>query len=168
MFVYPVSLRYEITEAQLLVKKIPAEIKVKTERNGYDMDNHPIKIQIDNTDFFESIGIKSPEKVLEDSAMRGRQAVLRSMARYTEEGNERLGPDGKTIAEIKAQHSYKTITSTLDFIPKSKPHISWKDGYIDIDFTKDKRHVEWIPARYEFEYIPYSVKIYVDKWSDEV
>jgi hypothetical protein len=43
-----------------------------------------------------------------------------------------LGPDGMTIAEIAAQRTYRTITSALDFIPKSRPETSWKDGYLDV------------------------------------
>ncbi|HBL83434.1 MAG: hypothetical protein A2Y17_04265 [Clostridiales bacterium GWF2_38_85] len=168
MYIYPVSLRYEITKAQLLIKKIPSEVKVETEKNGYQMKRHPAEMKIDNTDFFESIGIKSPEKVLEDAAVYGKQAVLKGMARRSEEKNAMLGPDGMTVAEIAAQRSYRTIQSTLDFIPKSRPEISWEEGYVDINYTKDQRNVTWTPPEIKFEYIPYSVEIYVDKWSDEL
>lgn len=168
MLLYRVSLKYEITKAQLLIKTTPSELQMDTEKNGYEMDSHPIQIQIDNKDFFESIGIKSVDKVLEDSAAYGRQAVLKSMARYTEEKNAMLGPDGMTVAEIAAQRSYKTISSTLDFLPDSKPEITWKDGYMDIKYTLDQRNVEWIPPQIEFEYVPYSVEIQVEKWTEEL
>lgn len=168
MFVYPDSLRYEITDAQLIINKIPAEIKVETVKNGYSMHNHPIKIQIDNKKFFESLGIKSSDVVLLEAAKRGEEAVYKFMSKRSLDKDAELGPDGMTVAKIAAEHAFPTIESKLDFIPDKKPEISWNDGYVDIEYVKDERHVEYIPARYEFQYIPYSVKIYVDKWSDEV
>jgi hypothetical protein len=168
MFVYPVSLRYEITDAQLIVNKIPAEIKVETKKRGYVMNNHPIKIQINNKSFFESLGIKSTDAVLLDSARKGEEAVFKKMEKYAQEKNAALGPDGMTVAQLATQRAFPTIQSKLAFIPEQKPEISWKDGYIDVDYVMDERHVEYTPPKFEFQYIPYSVKIYVDKWSDEV
>ncbi|HOK68660.1 MAG TPA: DUF6470 family protein [Bacillota bacterium] len=168
MFVYPVSLRYEITDAQLIINRIPAEIKVETVKHGYQIKNHPIKIQINNKGFFESLGIKSVDTVLKDAARRGQEAVNTYMKRRGEDKNAYLGPDGTTVWELAAQRAFPTIESRLSFIPDQKPEISWKDGYVDIEYVPDERHVEYVPARLEFEYIPYSVKIYVDKWSDEV
>ncbi|HAN20836.1 MAG: hypothetical protein A2Y15_04855 [Clostridiales bacterium GWF2_36_10] len=168
MFIYRISLQYEITKAQLLIKTTPPEVKVDTEKKGYEMDSHPIKIQIDNKEFLESIGIKSINKVLEEKAEYGKQAVLKSMARYTEDKNAMLGPDGLTVSEIAAQRSFKTISSTLKFIPENQPEISWKDGYVDINYTKDERNVKYIPSQMEFEYIPYSVKFIVKKHMEEV
>lgn len=168
MRVYPVSLRYEITKAQLIINKIPAEVKVETEPQGYNMEQHPIRIQIDNKNFFESLGLKSNKSIIMDAVELGEKATLDSMARYSTEKNLMLGPDGLSVAEIAARRSYRTITTTLEFIPEFKPEISWEDGYIDINYIIGNRRVEYTPARLEFEYIPYSVKVYVDKWSDEV
>lgn len=166
--VYRVTLRYEITDAQLLIKTTPSETKVETEKNGLEIESHPIKMDIDNKDFFESIGIKSIGKVLDDAAEYGKQAVIKSMQRYADEKNAMLGPDGLTVAEIAAQRQIKTISSALDFIPDSKPEISWRDGYIDVNYVKDERNVQWTPPQVEYEYIPYSVKIIAERWAEEI
>lgn len=166
--VYHVTLKYEITDAQLLLKTTPSELKVETEKGGLQIEHHPIKMEIDNKDFFESIGIKSISKVLQDAAEYGKQAVIKSMKRYADEKNAMLGADGLTVAEIAAQRSIKTISSALDFIPDSKPEISWRDGYIDINFVRDDRNVQWIPPEIEFEYIPYSVKIIAERYAEEI
>jgi hypothetical protein len=132
------------------------------------MRNHPIKIQIDNKNFFESLGIKSSDSILLEAARKGEEAVYSFMERHTRDKNATLGPNGITVAEIAAQHAFPTIESKLVFIPDEKPDISWTEGYVDVEYVMDERHVEYTPARYEFQYIPYSVKIYVDKWSDEL
>lgn len=166
--VYRVTLRYEITDAQLLMKSTPPEMKVETEKNGYQIEHHPIQMKLDNSDFFESIGIKSLDNVLKDAAEYGKQAVIKSMQRYADEKNAVLGPDGITIAQIAAQRSIKTISSAMDFIPDSKPKISWEGGYLDINYVKDERSVSWSPPEIEYEYIPYSVKIYAEKTAEEL
>lgn len=167
MLIYQVSLRYEISKAQLLMRTIPAEVKVETEKNGLRMKSHPIKIQIDNSGFFQSIGIKPVSTVLNDSAAVAKRAVLDYMSRCTNEKNAKLGPNAKTIAEIANSRAGHTVWSRLDFIPKEGPHISWEGGGIDIEYEKDERIVDMTPARIEFEYIPYKVEIYAEKWLKE-
>lgn len=167
MFTYSISLKYEITKAQLLMQTIPAQVEVKTEKNGYKMDAHPIKIQIDNAKFFQSIGIKPVSVILKDSAARGKKAALDYMAKCSREKNEKLGSNAMTVAEIAAEQSHHTVMSELDFIPKEKPHISWKDGYVDINYIKDRRIVNRTPSKLEFQYIPYKVEIYAEKIFEE-
>ena len=145
------------------MKTIPAKVEVETEKNGFRMESHPIKIKIDNSDFFQSIGIKPVSVVLKDSAIRSDKAVLDYMRNRTNEKNAKLGPNAKTVAEIAAEKAHRTILSGLDFIPKERPHISWEGGYVDINYTKDKRIVKRIPSRIEFEYIPYKVDIVANK-----
>lgn len=149
------------------MKSIPAEVKVDTQRNGFRMESDPIKIQIDNSGFFQSIGIKPVSSVLKDSAASAKKAVLDYMSRVTNEKNAELGPNAKTIAEIANSRTEHTVWSGLDFIPKEGPHISWKGGDIEIEYEKDERHVDMTPARIEFQYIPYKVEIFVERWLKE-
>lgn len=149
------------------MKTIPAQVDVKTERNGYQIDSHPIKIEINNTEFFQSLGIKPASVVLAESAERGKEAVLEKMAKCSREKNAKLGPDALTVAELAVQQSTNVVMSKLDFIPNAKPNISWKDGYISIEYIKDERNVEMTPARIEFEYIPYKVEFYAHIWREK-
>lgn len=166
MYIYQISLRYDITRAQLLMRTIPAEARVQTIRNGVEIDSHPLKIKIDNSDFFKSIGIKPVSSVLQDSAVSGKKSVLDYMAKKSREKNDKLGPNAKTVAEI-ANTKPGHVWSKLDFIPKERPHISWEDGYIEFDFKKDDRKVDITPAKLEFEYIPYKVEIFAERWMKE-
>jgi hypothetical protein len=167
MLIYQVSLRYEISKAQLLMRTIPAQVKVETERNGFRMQSDPIRIQIDNSGFFQSIGIKPVSSVLKESAASAQKAVLAYMCRHTNEKNAKLGPNAKTIAEIANSRIGHTVWSRLDFIPKEGPCISWEGGGVDIEYEKDERKVDMTPARIEFEYIPYKVEIFAEIWLKE-
>jgi hypothetical protein len=167
MYIYRISLKYEITRAQLLMKTIPSQVEITTEKNGYQIDAHPIKMKIDNAAFFQSIGIKPVSTILQDSAARGEKSVLDYIGKCSGNKNAKLGPHAMTVAEIAAAYSHRTIMSSLDFIPKERPQISWEDGYVDIDYKKDERTVNRTPSRLEFEYIPYKVEIFAEKLIQE-
>jgi hypothetical protein len=165
---YPVSLRIDMTRARCLYQIVPAEMRIKTEKHGFTMENHPIKIQLDNEGFFGSLGIKSLKQQSAETAQKAKQAVSDFMGRKAEEKNAMLGPDGLTIAQIKAaRFVQRPEAMTLTFIPDQRPEISWRDGYLDIEYRKDDLDISWIPGDVYFTYCPYSVKFSVDRWSDD-
>lgn len=159
MTVYQVTLKYEITKAKLLMKTTPAKIEAETEKSGYSIKSHPIKMIVDNTDFFESLNIKGPRRVLEDSAVYAKKAALEAVARYTNDGNAMLDPEKVTVAELAYRRSFPTITAVLDFIPKDKPKIDWADGFLEINYIIGNKRMNFLPPKIEFEYIPYDVAI---------
>lgn len=160
MFVYTVSLEYDITRASLQTKTIRGKTDVHTEKGGLRITRHPARLEIDNKAFFESLNIKSAEKILKDSADLGKRAVMKATARYAAEGSAMLGPDSKTIAEITAARAYQTINRVLEFIPKNRPEIHFKDGFVDISYEKDRQNVRFTPPFVEFENVPYQVRFH--------
>ncbi|MEA4831975.1 hypothetical protein SDC9_130547 [bioreactor metagenome] len=166
MFSYPVSLKFNITRAKALIESKRAEINIRTTKNGYTMESHPIKMNIDNEQFFDSIGIKSNRKQAEEIVQKGKQAVYEFMERKAEEKNALLGPHKMTIAEARSGRFIKNPQLFLEFIPDAKPEISWTEGYNDINYKKDDLDISWNPGSVNIEYVPYSVEISVDRWSD--
>lgn len=169
---YPVSLRYEITPARLLMNPEPARMYMKTEKRGYTMRSHPIRLQLDNREFFESIGIKSMESSAAEKAEAGKEAVQAFMERKAQQKNAMLEPEKLEISEVWAQtwaqRAAKMAESVLTFIPDKKPEIGWADGYIEVDFEPDKLEIDWDTGGVSFEYIPYRVEFFVEKWAAQL
>lgn len=166
MISYPKSLHYEITRAQLLMRSTPARMYVETEKGGFEIVRYPLKMELDNTEFFESIGLGTIDKLAWENIQYGRDAVVRAMERYAMEKNAMLRPHGPTLGQLAMQRMHRTIQSALDFIPKSKPKITWTGGYVEVRYNKDIKHITWEPAKVEYEYIPYSVDITVAEWEE--
>ena len=164
MFSYRVSLKYEISNAELLYEIRSAKMDLKTTKNGYKIKSHPIKDQIDNEEFFNSIGMKTLKRQLYDGVQRGKNAVTEFMKRKAAEKNALLSPDKTTIADVHRQRLISSPMSVLRFIPEEKPKISWTEGYMDIKYEKDDIDISWDTGGVSYEYIPYSIEIYVEKW----
>lgn len=166
MISYPKSLQYEITRAQLLIKTTPARMHIETEKRGFEITSYPLQMQVDNSAFFESLGFKSIETQAMENIQYSKNAIIKTMERYAMEKNAMLRPNGPTLGQLAAQRMHRTIQSALDFIPKSKPKISWTGGYVDVKYNKDIINISWEPGGVEYEYIPYSVEMKVAEWEE--
>lgn len=166
MFSYPSSIKIEITRAKLLYDITPLQIKIETDKKGLKIHTEPIKIEIDNRDFFSSLGYKTLDEIAQESVNLGKQAVVKAISKYTQQKNAMFGPNAMSIGEIKMKQMLKPIQSMMTYIPKDKPKISWSGGDVDIDYEKDDIEISWIPSKIEFQYIPYDIKYYTDEWKE--
>jgi hypothetical protein len=160
---YPASLGYEIKKAQLLYQTRPAQMDMETEKNGLKIRSSPVRLEIDNRAFFDSLGLKSYRTAAREAAQKGRQAALEATARYAREGSAMLGPDGLTVSQLAGQRARQRPQSELVFIPE-KPVLSWQPPQLDIEYTPDQTHIQWDTGDVQFRYQPYEIHYYVDKW----
>jgi hypothetical protein len=119
-----------------------------------------LKLDIDNSEFFDSIGLKSQETQRQDLIHRGKKAVSESIQMYDDEGKILSRPhDKKAIAEIAYQRTNKSIESMLIFIPSERPKLHWSGGDVDISYTPDKVNIDWeTHQNTQTQYMPYSVR----------
>ncbi|MEA4921196.1 MAG: DUF6470 family protein [Clostridiaceae bacterium] len=161
---YPASIGIKTVSAQLLYKQIPPVLNIETEKNGYTMESHPIRMELDNEEFFNDIGIKSQACQRRETIAAGKRAVQEFMARQAREKNAMQGPNGLSPAEIAAQPEAMKLAQ-LVFIPAHSPKVSWSGGDVDIEYTPDEVVINWTKGDLNFRYVPYQVEISVDKWS---
>jgi hypothetical protein len=164
MRVEKIILRYEITPAQLLFNTTPARMEISMDRGGLRIENDRIRLRLDNRKYFDSIGIKSMQSQSRENAERGKQAVLETVGRYSQQKTAMTGPDRQSIAQVvAAQRRPHTPRTVLAFLPEAKPEASWEGGELNMHFIKDKVEIKWHPAETEFTYVPYSVKFHVER-----
>jgi hypothetical protein len=163
MRIEKVYLMYEITPAQLLYKSTKAQMQISVKRGGMQMENDPIRMELDNSRFFDSIGIKGLNTSMHEVAQAGKNAALEAAGRYTRQKNAMTGPDAVSISQIVAQQARKPASTVLAFLPEEKPETSWSGGDVDMQFIKDKVEISWKPHDIEFTYVPYSVEYHVEK-----
>lgn len=124
------------------------------------MDSKPIRLEIDNRAFFDSLGLKSLESLAADLVARGKRAADEGTARYCIEGRllAEGGPEAmRNIVQIRTGKSIETV---LAFIPESPPKMSWKDGYTNIEYTPDRLHFEWHIGKVNLNYHPYEISFH--------
>ncbi len=163
MRIEKVILTYEITPAQLVYKLTPAQMQVSTKRGGFSVEREPMRMELDNRQFFDSIEIKGIEGLAREIIGAGKEAVLESAGRYTRQKNAMTGPDAVNISQIVAQQGRAPAWTKLTFIPKARPQTSWSGGELNMRFIRDKVEISWKPYEMEFTYVPYSVAYSVEK-----
>jgi hypothetical protein len=163
MRIEKVILMYEITPAQLLYKSAPARMQVSVEHGGLQIESEPMKMQIDNKQFFDSIGLKGIQAQAQESAQTGKQAAQEAAGQYTRQKNAMTGPDAVSISKIVAAQGRKPVKTVLAFLPEEKPKVSWSGGELNMRFIKDKVEISWKPHELEFTYVPYSVDYHLEK-----
>lgn len=163
MRIEKVYLSYVITPAQLLYKSTPAQMQISVERGGMQIESEPMRMELDNRQFFDSIGIKNNQTHSRENAQAGKEAAQETAGRYTRQKNAMTGPDAVSISQIVAQQGREPVKTELAFLPEAKPKTSWSGGEVNMEFIKDKVEISWKPHEVEFTYVPYSVEYHVEK-----
>ncbi len=158
-----VQLMYDITPAQLIYKRTPPEMQISITHGQMQIENDPLRLELDNKQFFDSINIKSIQSQASDQIQQGKEAALEAAGRYAKEKTAMTGPDAVTMSQLVAQQGQVPVQMQLAFLPAAKPKTSWSGGDVKVQFTKDKIEITWTPHKMEFTYVPYSVKYHTEK-----
>ncbi len=158
-----VYLLYEITSAKLMYKSTPAQMQISVTRGGMQMDSETLRMDLDNKQFFDSIGIRGIQSQAQENIHLGKEAALEAAGRYTRQKNAMMGPDAVNISQIIAQQGHAPVKTELDFLPSAKPKTSWSGGDLNMRIIKDKVEISWKPYELEFTYVPYSIDYRVEK-----
>jgi len=151
------------TRAQLLQHTEAASVEITRQRGGLSIESHPLELDIDNRAFFDSLGLKSVSGFAHDIISKGREAVQKSMARYTEEADIMAMPNNDdAISEIALRRTQNSMETMLTFIPEA-PVMHWSGGDVDIAYTPDKLNFAWDTGSANHTYIPYNVEFTVLK-----
>ena len=155
---YLSQVNIDSTKAQLLRHSELPSVEINRQKGGLVIDNPPVKLDIDNRAFFDSMGLKGIEALADDLVARGRKAVLEGEARYAQEADILATPNNNdAFSEIAFQRSQKTIETMLAFIPGCPPEMNWSGGELDIEYTPDVLTFDWDTGGTEGTYIPYKV-----------
>ncbi len=123
-----------------------------------EIDSEPIKLEIDNRAFFDSMGLKSIGALAQELIGRGERAADEATVRYCKEGQILQSPHSGGVSQIARMRTEKSIESMLVFIPKNPPELSWEGGQTQIEYTPDTLRFDWITHRVKFDYTPYSIE----------
>lgn len=149
--------------ADLLLHYEPPRALVERKRGGPDYESHPLKLDIDNRAFFDSLGLKSLSLQRDELIAKSRKAALESAAQYTREGNMLAEPKSYgAIARIAVLRTQKTIESVLAFIP-DPPEFHWSGGEVETGYIPDELSFNWDTGGVEKNYVPHSTGIYLTR-----
>lgn len=145
--------------ARLLTSCENPSYSLTRERGGPKVESDPIRVQIDNTDFYASLGYKTIDMLAGELIARGKQAVAESTEAYCVEGELLMKGRAGGFHQVclRREQARTQIDSVLAFIP-DKPVMTWEGGTLDMDYTPDRLRFEWFTHKPETEYVPPSAE----------
>jgi hypothetical protein len=134
--------------AQLDISSTNPRINIRTSGNSYveidrqkgklDISTQPVKLQLDNTDFFAAQGIKQVSSVISENAQAGRQSMLDTIGNYAQQGDMLMEiPNSGNILSQIAEQKADSEPQGIDIQPNSPPVITWQSNSIKFNFTPD-------------------------------
>lgn len=158
----PMEIEIIVNRAKLNYNTDLPKVKVTRENGGLKMKADPIKIQLDNTNVRNSIGMKNADTLTRDYAQRSIRISYQGVARMVQDGNKLLDAQNYTPAQIAAEQNQRTIETVMSFLPSAGPDISWTGGTLSISYQADEMDFDWdIASSPSFEFVPGSVEFQV-------
>ncbi len=158
----PVNIEVVVKRAKLEYNPELPKVHVSREKGGLKMQAKPIKIDIDNSKVFDSIGLKKVDTLIRDYADEGIKIAYQATARIVQDGNKLLDARNISPAQLAAQQNQRSIETILSFLPKDGPDISWRDGTLNITYQPDELNFDWETSlNPNFEFIPASIEFNV-------
>jgi hypothetical protein len=163
----PIKYELTITKARLEYSKSKTELLTTREKGGLEIENRPIKVQLDTYDARNSVCPTTMESVRQ-SAREGMQAAQEATAAYAEESAMLLDPNiSNPLGQIISQRSQMpTGEFGLTFLPNIGPDIEWSDPDLSMQYQMDRLSFDFKIANGDFEFIPGDVQLSITQMPD--
>ncbi|MEA5067983.1 MAG: DUF6470 family protein [Christensenellaceae bacterium] len=164
MAMIDLRLTYRLTPARLEYSHTPTQMRVNVDRAPVEIERQPLKMELDNQAFYESLGIKGLATQARERIADARQTIQRIVGDISCTITMKLGPNAMNEGEISQQKmTAPPPEPDLVFIPEPvKIHFS--GGTVSFRAPREKVNIDWVPHRMDFRYSPRSVQYYVEKW----
>lgn len=157
-------LMYNMTPAQLEYSRTKTQMRVNVERAPIEIERQPLKMELDNQAFYESLGYKGLATQARERIADARRTIQQIVGDISREAGMKLGPNAMNEGQISQQKmTAPPPEPDLVFIPEPvKIHFS--GGTVSFRVPREKVNIDWVPHRMDFRYTPRSVQYYVEKW----
>ena len=165
----PIEIEMKVNHAKLEYQRSMVDLEVSRNRGGLQIRSKPIRLNIDTFEARNSISPTAMRSV-EQAADRGRQRVYEMTATYARRGDlllkAKIGE--QMYPQFAKEVSQVSMNSTIQFLPKVGPEITWDKGEMNIRYEMDKLNFDWRMNEGNFEFVPGDVQFTVTQHPDVV
>ena len=137
-----------------------AELTVDVERNGYQIEFTPAKLEIDNSPYFDSVSLKSMEAFSEDYVLAAQKAAREAAVKACKVGE--AVAQGASIGSLAYLQTTRSIDRMLLCVQPQKPVITCIKSSLEVSYTKDDYNFSWDTGGAGATYNPYSLEMWVE------
>ncbi len=160
----PIDIEVNIKRASLEVdnSEVP-KVHVSRDRGEFQITAEPVKINIDNSKMYSSIGLKKAPELSKEHADEGIRLAYQGVARVVDEA-DLIANKKATPGTLAAERAARTIEAVTGFLPEEGPDITWSDGKLNINYTADKLKMDWDANQPpKFKFTPGSVEFIINQ-----
>ena len=167
----PIDIEINIKRASFELQKEKGQeptptVHISRDKGEFRIDAEPLKINIDNTRMYESMGYKRPSTVGSDNGDKGFSLSYQGTARIVNEGYAVAEgkADAASIAASNTARASRSLEAVTSWLPKDGPDISWSGGKLNISYTPDQLNMDWNIAKApSFKFVPGSVEFIINQ-----
>jgi hypothetical protein len=114
-------------------------IEINHQKGELEMNSQLVKLQLDNTESFAALNIKTTSRVISENAQAGMQAMLETIGKYAQQGDMLMDikKGSNALNQIAVQRA-NLKPQGADIPQLALPVISWQPNSLKIDYTPDK------------------------------
>lgn len=166
----PIEIQMKVTDAQLEYHRGTAQMEIRRDKGGLQIQSQPIKVRMDT---FEARSSITPTTIqsIQQQAQRGKQGAYHATAVLAQQGRMMMEAkmDQNVIGEIARQETMPEMKQVnLDFLPSTGPNISWEGGDISIRYEMDKLNFDWRIQKNSFTFIPGDIEFTMTQRPDVI
>lgn len=162
---YPIQLQYNIQNAKLNMKTTLPKVDIETTPPQMEIRQPRGELEVDWTDYYHSIGLKTFTALSQENASKGRQAVLDAIAETVAKGDRlaQITNPNNAIAELAVQ-SQISEKGELNWNPIVAPTIRYEASPAEIKVIRGTINYDPHNATIDSEYHPGEVDISVTQY----
>jgi hypothetical protein len=135
-------------------------LSVVRDKGGYEMSFTPARLEIDNSPYFDSVGLKCLRTFTRETTAQAHSAAWEAAATACREGT--AVENGASIGELAMRRLTSGIERMLTCIQPAKPEISCRKAALDVTYHKDQLDFNWDVGGASATYTPYSIEMWVE------
>lgn len=166
----PIEIQMKVTDARLEYHRGTAQMEIRREKGGLQIQSQPIQVRIDTFEARNSI-MPTTMQSIRQQAERGKQGAYHATAVLAKEGRMMMEAqiDQNVLREIARQKTMPEMKPVnVDFLPNAGPDISWEGGEISIRYEMDKLNFDWRMQQASFTFIPGDIEFTMTQRPDVI
>jgi hypothetical protein len=149
------------------IKQAGPKVYIEQRAPELKIERQSPRVYIDQTECFAESGLKPALRLASDFYKDSLQAAYEAIGRIAEEGRRLAAIDkgGNPIADIAYEKLWRNYQVIMVQMPKSKPHIEWDMGYLNINWKPNPPKIDWeTHTMAEINASRHRVNIYMKQW----
>ena len=163
----PIRLNYSFPLGKQTIRQPKAEMNVTKHKSEMSVKHDPIRVRIDQTECFESMGRYQPVRFSQKTAAEAKEVVMEVISQIGDDSKAMVDSRGEAHADIcKRKMMEYSMEMTTAYIPVP-PRIEWEGGSPSkVDFTPFRMDVDWhVNLKPEIDYEPGKMNLSVGQWN---